>query len=116
MRRKDSRAARQLARPCQEALKAFLMSRRVNGLFYHCQLANQMRRVGFEVSRVEKMNHHGEVWRLVLRRGHVRKGHECDWAKSVLRLFLKGYGIKYPKREICTMVEGNRIKIAFNWV
>jgi len=45
----------------------------------------------------------------------VPAGQESQWAKSRIRLFLRRYGIRYPTKEICVMVQGKRVKIAFNW-
>src|SRR5579883_1811347 len=116
MSKKSSESPRHMPTHCQEVLKAFLISRRVGGLFHNCRLANYLQRAGFEVKLVEKLNHHGDVWRLVLWRGKVAKDHESDWAKVSIRQFLKRNGINYPKQEICTLVKGKRITVAFNWV
>lgn len=103
------------AAPCQDALRAFLTKRRIGGLFYHCQIAQHLVRAGFEVGRVEKENNHAHVWVLYMWRGRVPKGQEIEWVKRQVCLFLKRRGIRYPKKDVAAMVQGDRIKAAFNW-
>ena len=102
------------AAPCQDRLKAFLAEWGISGLFYHTQLAKHLARAGFEVRQVERKDYH-EVWVLKLRRGYVPVGREIEWLQRQVRVFLKRYGLRYPKREIVVMVESSRIKAAFNW-
>ena len=102
------------AAPCQDRLKAFLAEWGISGLLYHTQLAKHLARAGFDVRHVERKDYH-DVWILRLRRGHVPTGHEIEWLKQQVRLFLKRYGLRYPKREIDVMVQSSRIKAAFNW-
>ncbi len=83
-------------------------------MFYHTQLAKHLARVGFEVCHIERKNYH-EVWVLRLRHGYVPVGLEIEWLKQQVRLFLRRYGLRYPKREIVVMVQSSRIKAAFNW-
>jgi hypothetical protein len=103
------------AAPCQDVLKAFLAKRRLGGLFYHCQLAKHWARAGFEVRQVEREANHADVWELRLRRGYVSTGRKVERLQRQVRLFLKRYGLRYPKREIVGMVPSSRIKAAFNW-
>jgi len=103
------------ATPCQDVLKAFLAQRRVGGLFFHCQLAKHLTRAGFDVRRVEKQDNHAEVWVLKVRRGWVPVGLEIEWVKKQVCLFLKRHGLRYPKRDVVAMVEGERITAGFNW-
>ena len=103
------------ALPCQDQLRAFLAERGIGGLFYHTQLAKHLVRAGFEVSRIEREDNHADVWVLRLRRGLVPAGQEIEWLQQQVRLFLKRYGVRYPKREIVVMVQSARIKAAFNW-
>jgi len=35
--------------------------------------------------------------------------------KKQICLFLKRYGLRYPKKEVVAMVEGERVTVAFNW-
>ena len=85
------------------------------GIFYHVQLANQLARAGFEVRQVERENNHAEVWVLKLRRGQVSAGQEIEWTKRTVLVFLKRHGLRYPKKEVVVMVQGDRITAAFNW-
>jgi hypothetical protein len=103
------------ARPGQERLRTFLVERGIGGLFYHTQLAKHLARAGFEVRQVERQDNHADVWVLRLRRGYVQPGCEIEWLQQQVRLFLKRYGLRYPKREIVVMVQSSRIKAAFNW-
>ena len=103
------------AAPCQDTLKAFLAKHRIGGLFFHCQLARHLARAGFEVRHVERENNHAEVWVLKVRRGQVPVGEEVQWVQKQVCLFLKRYGLRYPKKEVVVMVQGDRIKAAFNW-
>jgi hypothetical protein len=103
------------AAPCQDTLKAFLAEWGISGLFYHAQLAKHLARAGFEVRHIERENNHAEVWVLKLRRGQVPAGQEIEWTKRTVLLFLKRYGVRYPIREVVVMVQGDRIKAAFNW-
>ena len=84
-------------------------------MFYHTQLARHLARAGFEVRQVERQANHADVWVLKLRRGYVPAGQEIEWLQRQVRLFLKRYGLRYPKREIVVMVQSSRIKAAFNW-
>jgi hypothetical protein len=90
------------------------VERGLGKLFYHCQLAKHLARAGFEVRQVERENNHAEVWVLKLRRGQVTAGQEIDWTKRTVLAFLKRHGLRYPRREVVVMVEGDRIKAAFN--
>jgi hypothetical protein len=101
-------------RPRQDVLKAFLAESRISGLLYHCLLANHLRRNGFEIRHIERKDSH-DVWVLRLRRGHVPIGREIEWVQKQVCLFLKRHGLRYPKKEVVVMVQGNRIKAAFNW-
>ena len=103
------------AAPCQDTLRAFLVEHRMVGIFYHVQLANHLARAGFEVRQVERENNHAEVWVLKLQRGQVSAGQEIEWTKRTVVVFLKRYGVRYPKKEVVVMVQGDRIKAAFNW-
>ena len=103
------------ATSCQDALKSFLAKRRIGGLFYHCQIAQHLVRAGFKVGRVEKENNHAHVWVLRIRRGRVPMGQEIEWVKKQVCLFLKRRGIRYPKKDVAAMVQGDRITAAFNW-
>ena len=103
------------AAACQDTLKAFLAERRMGGLFYHCQLAKHLARAGFEIRQVERENNHADVWVLKVRRGQVTAGQEIDWTKRTVLAFLKRYGLRYPRREVVVMVQGDRVKAAFNW-
>ena len=103
------------AAPCQDVLKAFLAERRMGGMFFHVQLAKHLARAGFEVRQVERENNHAEVWVLKLRRGQVSAGQEIDWTQGAVLAFLKRHGLRYPKREVVVMVQGDRITAAFNW-
>ena len=113
--RSSQRPQGRYAAPCQDTLRAFLVERRMVGIFYHVQLANHLARAGFEVRQVERENNHAEVWVLKLRRGQVSAGQEIEWTKRTVVGFLKRHGLRYPKREVVVMVEGDRIKAAFNW-
>ena len=95
-------------------MRAFLAEWGISGLFYHSQLAKHLARAGFEVCHVERKDYH-DVWVLRLRRGYVPVGREIEWLQRQVRLFLKRYGLRYPKREIVAAVESSRIKAAFNW-
>jgi len=103
------------AAPCQNTLRAFLAERRMGGMFYHVQLAKHLARAGFEVRQVERENNHADVWILKLRRGLVSAGREIEWTKRTVIVFLKRYGVGYPKKEVVVMVQGDRITAAFNW-
>ena len=103
------------AAPCQDTLKVFLAKHRIGGLFFHCQLARHLARAGFEVRYVEREDNHADVWILKLRRGQVSAGQEIAWTKKTVLGFLKRYGLRYPSREVVVMVQGDRIKAAFNW-
>lgn len=105
----------QQGKACQDMLKAFLAKRRMGGLFFHCQLAQHLVRAGFEVGRVEKENNHAHVWVLRLRRGQVPIGQEIVWLQKQICIFLKRRGIRYPKKEVAAMTQGDHIKAAFNW-
>src|ERR1035441_6364693 len=87
----------------------------MGGIFYHCQLAKHLARAGFEVRQVERENNHADVWVLKLRRGQVSAGQEIDWTKRTVLVFLKRHGVRYPTKEVVVMVQGDRIKAAFNW-
>jgi hypothetical protein len=101
--------------PCLDTLKAFLVEREMGGMFFHVQLSKHLARAGFEVRQIEREDNHAEVWVLKLRRGQVTAGQEIDWTKRTVLVFLKRYGLRYPKREVVVMVEGDRITAAFNW-
>jgi hypothetical protein len=103
------------AAPCQDTLRAFLAKRRMGGMFFHVQLAKHLSRAGFEVRHVERENNHADVWILKLRRGQVSAGQEIAWTKKTVLVFLKRHGLRYPRREVVVMVQGDRIKAAFNW-
>ena len=103
------------AAPCQDTLRAFLVEHRMGGMFFHVQLANHLARAGFEVRQVARENNHAEVWVLKLRRGQVSAGQEIERTKRTVLVFLKRYGVRYPKREVVVMVQGDRITAAFNW-
>ncbi len=96
-------------------LTAFLAKYRITGLFYHCLLAQHLTRNGFEVCHLVREDNHANVWVLSLRRGQVSVGCEIEWTKHQVCLFLKRHGLRYPKKEVVVMVQGNRIKAAFNW-
>jgi hypothetical protein len=113
--RSSQRPQGRYAAPCQDTLRAFLVERRMVGIFYHVQLANHLARAGFEVRQVERENNHAEVWVLKLRRGQVSAGQEIERTKRTVLVFLKRYGVRYPKREVVVMVQGDRITAAFNW-
>ena len=100
---------------CQDVMKAFLDKQGIGGLFYHCLLANHLKRAGFEVRQVEREDNHADVWVLRLRRGRVPVGHEIEWTKKQVCLFLRRLGLRYPSKEVVVMVQGERIKAAFNW-
>ena len=80
------------------------------------QLAKHLARAGLEVRHVEREDNHAEVWVLKLRRGQVscwpRDRMECTkqaaWFPEALRGALSEEGI-------VVMVQGDRIKAAFNW-
>ena len=101
--------------PCQDTLKRFLVERRMVGMFFHVQLAKHLARAGFEVRHIEREDNHAEVWVLKVRRGQVPVGQEIDWTKRTVMVFLKRYGLRYPRREVVVRVEGDRITAAFNW-
>jgi hypothetical protein len=103
------------AAPCQDTLRAFLVERRMGGMFFHVQLAKHLARAGFEVRHVERENNHAEVWVLKLRRGQVSAGQEIEWTKRTVLVFLKRHGLRYPRREVVVMVQDDRITAAFNW-
>jgi hypothetical protein len=103
------------AAPCQDTLRAFLVERRMGGMFFHVQLAKHLARAGFEVRHVERENNHAEVWVLKLRRGQVSAGQEIEWTKRTVLDFLKRHGLRYPRREVVVMVQDDRITAAFNW-
>ena len=103
------------AAPCQDTLKKFLVERRMGGKFFHVQLAKHLARAGFEVRHVEREDNHAKVWILKFRRGQVPAGQEIEWTKRTVLGFLKRYGLRYPRREVVVMVQGSRIKAAFNW-
>ena len=113
--RNNQRPQGREAAPCQDTLRAFLVERRMVGMFFHVQLAKHLARAGFEVRHVERENNHAEVWVLKLRRGQVSAGQEIEWTKRTVLVFLRRYGVRYPKREVVVMVQGDRIKAAFNW-
>jgi hypothetical protein len=96
-------------------LRAFLAEYHISGLLYHTLLARHLTRAGFEVRQVERQDNHADVWVLRLRRGHVPAGREIEWTQKQVRLFLRRYGLRYPKKEVVVMVQGSRIKAAFNW-
>jgi hypothetical protein len=102
------------SRPCRDVLKAFLAEYHISGLLYHCLLAKHLMRLGFEVRHIERKDYH-DVWVLRLRRGHVPPGREIEWTQKQVCLFLKRHGLRYPKKEVVVMVQGCRIKAAFNW-
>ena len=56
-----------------------------------------------------------DVWVLKLRRGHLPVGREIEWVREQVCLFLKRHGLRYPQKEVVVMVQGSRIKAAFNW-
>ena len=85
------------------------------GLLFHVQLSKHLARAGFEVRHVERENNHADVWVLKLRRGRVPAGQEIDWTKRTVLVFLKRHGLRYPRREVVVMVQGDRITAAFNW-
>jgi len=87
----------------------------MGGMFFHCQLAKHLARAGFEVRHVEREDNHADVWVLKLRRGQVSAGQEIEWTKRTVLVSLKRYGLRYPKKEVVVMVQGNRIRAAFNW-
>jgi hypothetical protein len=99
----------------EKVLKRFLVAHRIGGLFYHSQLANYMARAGFQVRQVEKEDNHADVWVLKMWRWMVPAGREIQWAKNRVCLFLKRHGVRYPKKEVVVMVQGQRLLIAFNW-
>jgi hypothetical protein len=99
----------------QEILSQFLSSRRLSGLFHHCVIAQELGTAGFQVTRVEKLDNHAQVWIVKMWRWRVPRGYEIQWAKQWACQFLKRQGVKCPKREICVVVQGDRIKVAFNW-
>ena len=101
--------------PCQDALKAFLAKRRIAGMFYHCQLAKHLAQTGFEVRQIERQDNHADVWVLKVQRGRVPAGQEIGWMQKQVCLFLRRPGLRYPKKEVCVMVQGERIQSAFNW-
>jgi len=78
-------------------------------------MAKHLTRAGFDVRRVEKQDNHAEVWVLKVRRGWVPVGLEIEWVKKQVCLFLKRYGLRYPRRDVVAMVEGERITAGFNW-
>ena len=102
------------AAPGQDTLRAFLVERRIGGLFFHCQLAKHLAKAGFEVRHVERKGYH-DVWVLKLGRGQVPAGREVDWTQKQVGLFLRRHGLRYPKKEIVVMARGDRIEAAFNW-
>jgi hypothetical protein len=72
-------------------------------------------RAGFEVRQIERENNHADVWVLQARRSQVTAGREIEWVQKQVCLFLKRHGLRYPRREVVVMVQGDRIKAAFNW-
>jgi hypothetical protein len=101
--------------PGEDALTGFLADHRLSGLRYHCLLAQYLTRNGFEVCQIERQHNHADVWVLRLRRGQVPLGREIEWLQQHVCLFLRRHGLRYPKKEVVVMVQGNRIKAAFNW-
>jgi hypothetical protein len=95
-------------------LKVFLAEYHLSGLLYHSLLANHLTRNGLEVCHIERKDYH-EVWVLRLQRGRVPVGREIEWTQKQVCLFLKRHGLRYPKKEVVVMVQGSRIKAAFNW-
>ena len=93
----------------------FLVERHMGGMFLHCQLGKHLARAGFEVRHVEREDNHAEVWVLKVRRGQVPAGQEIERTKRTVLVFLKRYGLRYPKKEVVVMLESDRIKAAFNW-
>jgi len=104
----------QTASPYQAVLKAFLAEYHMSGLLYHCLLARHLALTGFEVRHVERKGYQ-DVWVLKLGRGQVPAGHELDWTQKQVGLFLRRHGLRYPRKEIVVMVQGNRIEAAFKW-
>jgi hypothetical protein len=96
-------------------LKAFLVKRHISGLFFHVQIARHLTQAGFEVRQIARHDDHADVWVLKMRRGHVPVGREIEWSKKQVCLFLRRHGLRYPKKEVVVMVQGERIKAAFNW-
>jgi len=76
---------------------------------------SRLARAGFEVRQIEREHNHAHVWVLRLRRGRLPVGQEIGWVQKQVCLFLKRHGLRYPKKEVVVMVEGDRIKAAFNW-
>ena len=101
--------------PGQDGLRRFLADHRISGLRYHCLLAQYLIRNGFEVCHIERENNHADVWVLRLRRGQVPVGREIEWCQQQVCRFLRRQGLRYPKKEVVVMVQGDRIKAAFNW-
>src|ERR1017187_373104 len=106
--------AQRTLRSCLDVLKAFLTENHFSGLLYRSLLASHLRRNGFEVRHIERKDYH-DVWVLRLRRGHVPIGREIEWTQKQVCFFLKRHGLRYPKKEVVVMVQGSRIKAAFNW-
>jgi hypothetical protein len=102
-------------RPGQDGLTGFLADYHISGLRYHCLLAQHLIRDGFEVRHIERQDNHADVWVLSLRRGLVPVGEEIARCQQQVCLFLKRFGLRYPKKEVVVMVQGDRIKAAFNW-
>jgi hypothetical protein len=113
--KKDQPPGRRDTQPCQDVLKKFLAEHRISGLFHHSQLANHMTRAGFQVRQVEKQDNHANVWVIKMWRWKVPPGREIDWAKQRVCRFLKRHGVRYPRKEVCVMVQGERVQVAFNW-
>lgn len=64
---------------------------------------------------MEQEANQADVWVLRLRRGQVPVGREVGWVQKQICLFLKRHGLRYPKKEVVVMVQGDRITAAFNW-
>ena len=56
-----------------------------------------------------------DEWVLKVRRGRVPVGREIEWTQKQVCFSLKRHGLRYPKKEVVAMVQGSRIKAAFNW-
>jgi len=44
----------------------------------------------------------------------VPVGCEIEWVREHVCMFLKRYGLRYPRKEVAVLVQGSQIKAAFN--
>src|SRR5204862_421307 len=78
----------------------------------HERLAIQLQNAGFRIRRIVRQEIH-PVWQAHLNRGTIPRGSEDQSVRQLICAFLRGYGVRYPMKEVTVVVSGDRVQASF---